>query len=296
MTDMKRYDGLRVVEHVVQPRQTLSGIAAIYRLRAWEPIAAYNTRVVRLLDGGAPERLPAGRRILIPRSVKGYERWESSLKRLIAELEGFEMSEHASLDATLSRKQAFDVGLNLAGDIATLLPSLAIKAGEAAKAAGAAFDAAHQGEATLNALRFSWAHVESYLDETEGLLGKLGAQAEAAQKAWRKAGLDKLADKTVKAVLGKEAETLVKLVRGTLREKSVGARLAAGARALAEYADWMTPAKLANAYVAAVAGESVADTVAAQKRLTSEAVARHKAHLGAKIKSVQAERKLVWDT
>src|SRR5687767_10729157 len=120
MVHQKAYDGTRVVEHCVQPGQTFIGIAKIYGLPRWQAIQIYNTKVHPVLASARPEHLPAGRRILIPRSPAGYSRWLKSLTVAKAQLEGFEISELANLESIEAQANAEYVLWDLGGEVLTL--------------------------------------------------------------------------------------------------------------------------------------------------------------------------------
>lgn len=48
----------------------------------------YNTDILPILISRDPKLLPVGKRIMIPRSPRGYDEWIITLKKLIGNLEG----------------------------------------------------------------------------------------------------------------------------------------------------------------------------------------------------------------
>src|SRR5882672_10327762 len=81
IANRKVFDGSVVVSHLIREGETLSRIAADYRMPRWEPIWVFNTKIERIL-GDDPGSIRKGVTIFIPRSRKGYERLVGRLRAL----------------------------------------------------------------------------------------------------------------------------------------------------------------------------------------------------------------------
>ena len=131
------YDGKFVVTHTVQHGQTLMKIAAIYLFPRWEPIWIYNTKVERVL-GDDPNLIRKGVTIFIPRSKDGYDALIKEVDGSVTQAESNGDRLTYELEAEWNSKEATRVAIDFAGNVATSLVTISLKARSAAKLAVAA--------------------------------------------------------------------------------------------------------------------------------------------------------------
>jgi LysM domain len=294
MTSPKDYTGLRVVEHVVKRGETFEKIAGIYLLSTWRPIMNYNTEVYPVLKSRNPKLLPAGKRILIPRSRVGYDRWAKALKQLVLSLEGFNYREAVELDALQDEANAQYVLWDLAGDIATAFGSLGAKGYSAAKSAALAYDAELAEEPLMDALRFCWNETEEYAGSVEDFFTKVIG---AAQKSVRNAGLEKLFDK----VSGRNVALLRKLLKAGMKASKNGVTIKSAAEGIAdatragfEFFDVLKVSFWNKKLLLLYTGQTLEGTVAEQRRRIEKTLGSQMDTLTEKIKRIEEEKQIVW--
>lgn len=119
--------------HRVGSGESLSQIAAKYAFRQWRPIWNYNTKVQRTL-GDNPDQIKVGTVIWIPRFRIGYDNLLRKLRALKeqAAAEGDRL--RYELEAEHFKHKGQRVLFDLAGDVCTLVGTVALKAAQAARA------------------------------------------------------------------------------------------------------------------------------------------------------------------
>ncbi len=296
MTSSKGYTGMHVVEHVVKSGETFEKIAGIYHVGSWQPILNYNTEVFPILKSRNPKLLPAGKRILIPRSTVGYDKWIKTLEVLEIQLEGFNYQEAAKLDGLLSEAQGEYVLWDLGGDILTAFASLGAKGYSAAKSAAIAYNAEVAEEPLVNALRFCWNETEEYAASLEEFFTRATA---AAQKAVRTAGLEKVFDK----VTGKNVALLRKLLKagkgvskGGITIGSAAAGMADATRAVLEYLEVFKVSFWNRKLLLVLTGQTLEGTIEEQRKKLKETLGSQLDMLAKKIKQIEEEKQVVWGT
>lgn len=128
------YDGNYPVIHTVKRGESLSAIAAQYKFKNWQPLWIYNTQTEHMLDAkGDPGSLEVGQRLFIPRSKEGYDKLLKKLEALKDGLEASGEGQMYELEGLENQYKAEAVMFDFAGDVATLLGSLSVKAFEVAR-------------------------------------------------------------------------------------------------------------------------------------------------------------------
>ena len=130
------YTGDHEGVHVIKRGETLSSIARRYGFRHWQPIWIYNSKIYPVLKH--PDRIPAGGRLLLPRSRTGYEKLITKLKQLRYQIGGKADCVLHELEGSYNRHMAHRVLYDFLGDAATVLVMAGFKAARAARAARAA--------------------------------------------------------------------------------------------------------------------------------------------------------------
>lgn len=291
----KAHDGLSVVEHYVQPGQTLSSIAKDYQLPNYRGLWIYNSKVRRSLTTKGPDVIPTGRRILIPRTPAGYAKWIADLKQLKADTHDIVAA--AKLDEIEARAGMWDVGTDAAAEVATFLVGIAAKCAQAVKAASLAFDAKVAEEAVVNA-RLGYLATILELDSSTN---RLFARFDLMMKAAKKASVSgKVAEKVFDKVAGKEAALIRKMLKaGLTASKGRGIRnalelLADSTKAVLEYTDYSKPSMLRRQIMLWCIGESLEGTLADQRAKLKSIEESSRALLEREIKRVEEEQKIVW--
>lgn len=122
------------VTHAVARGESLSLIAPKYGFPQWRPIWNFNTKVHRVL-GPNPDLIPAGARIFIPRTLQGYENMIRKLRSLKDQMAAEGDKLKFELEAEHYKHKGSRVLFDLAGDVETLIGTVALKAAQAARAA-----------------------------------------------------------------------------------------------------------------------------------------------------------------
>lgn len=271
----KVYDGSQVVAHAVQSGETLSSIAAAYRMKSWQPLWIYNAEI-RKTVGSDPDEIQRGVTIFIPRSPKGYADLIKKLKIVAIQAQYLTDRVKFDLEAQRNEFEAAKVGLDLAGDVLTSFASLGLKAMEAAKAAKAVEVAKAQAkiaqQLSANATTRNFAgkfaelrskYVAAALAENRG---KLLAKADFRHTAGEKAigALAEYADRKVEHTSSEDAAwfgktykivTTAEASRRAWREVSLAARAGSFALILLDY---LKPSAAAEALIWCMSGQTVA--------------------------------------
>ena len=129
------YDGNYEVIHAVKQGESLSAIAQKYKFKSWQPIWVYNTQKDHMMlnPKGDPDSIAAGQHLFIPRSKDGYDKLLKRLEVLKMGLIASGESQKYQLESIDNEYRAQVVLFDFAGDVATLMGSLAVKALEVTK-------------------------------------------------------------------------------------------------------------------------------------------------------------------
>ncbi len=299
------YDGNYVIIHTVKRGESLSKIAEQFKFKSWHPIWIYNTQVEHVFElNGNPNQIATGQQVFIPRSEEGYKILLRKLETLKLQVEGFAFGETSRLEGLEDGYKANAVMFDFAGDVATLVGSISVKAAQVARCRSA----------------------------KEGLKGaqliaadiKLKAAAKDLEEAVSKAELKKksvefLAAKASDKALGEGgAEKTDKFV--TFTNKTVGKavtatkdfqerqKLGPALRALkggnlqnfldvADIAlDYVKVSNVANAWLWLTHGETVEGSIESAKRTVEASSNRSLVNLNQKILQMQKERELLYGT
>lgn len=289
----KKYDGIGVVEHVIQPGQSLAKIAKLYGHADHRAIWAYNTKVRPVLRSTSPDLIPTGRRILIPRSKAGYDKWLAQIEALKNDAK--DIVAEAKLDEIEAKAGQWDVALDFVSDFVTLFATLAVKGTQAAKSAGAAFDRSLIDEGVLNQ-RLGFAQ---HFTEAEGALfhvmEKMDAMWTAARSKVRGALGEKLADK----LLGSEFALARKVLKAVWLKNPATAKVcleavADCAKAVFEFSEYAKPSGMRSLMMLYFTGSTLAGTIEEQRRALKASEERIRAQMDADLKRIRAEKAVVW--
>lgn len=244
MIDRKTYDGKSVCIHIVQPGESYSRIASIYRLSSWNAIWLYNTKVQKVDLGNDPDKLNVGIQLFIPRSPDGYDQLITKFNQLKTEMQGFGDMEKYALEGQQWNYKASVEMFDFIGDVATTLATFGFKAAEAAKAAKVAKATTGQGRVAAE-----------YLAEKQ--TEKLSKWIMDTFKGKATGAAAKYADKAHGALAGKETTVGEKTHKYASTAKKAFGAVAGysmmGGKALLDISDialdYLSPSKLANVYL-----------------------------------------------
>ncbi len=164
---LNNYNGNQPVVHTVTRGESLSLIAGKYGFASWQPIWVYNTKVHTVL-GPNPDLVVTGAKLFIPRSRPGYEILLRKLRALKDQVSGEADRLRYELEAEGYRHKAQRVMFDLAGDVATLIGTVAVKAAQAARTAKAAATAT--GKARVAAQYLADTEAKALAEELAGSL------------------------------------------------------------------------------------------------------------------------------
>jgi hypothetical protein len=297
------YDGNYVIVHTVKRGESLSKIAAQYKFKGWHPIWIYNTQVEHAFaTNGNPNQIESGQQIFIPRSEEGYKKLLKKLENLKLQVEGFAFGETSRQEGLEDEYKATAVMFDFAGDVATLLGSLAVKAAQVARyrQAKEGLKGAQLFAADIK-LREGLKDLEEAVSKTE--LGKKFldfAAAKASDKFLGEGGSEKTDNlvtfgnktvgKSLSAVKGfqqrqKLGPALKALRGGSLQTFLDGADIVL---------DYVKVSNVANAWLWLTTGETVEGTIESSKRTIEASSNRSLVNLNEKILKIQKEREWVY--
>jgi hypothetical protein len=309
----KAYDGSVVVTHVVQEGQTLSTIAKIYRFPRWEPIWVYNTKVEKVF-GDDPNVIRKGVTMFIPRNKAGYDRLIKKLESLKRESEYNGDRLRYELESDKYKLEAQKVLINFAGDVATLVASVALKAATAAKAATVAERSAGQAKiAARLAARAQTRELATKFAEVRGrLLGTALKDQRAATVAkegmhelLRGKSIDaavKVSDATLGRLTGQDDVNYTKHAKNAWQAGKVVYKVAHGTmkigHAVGETAeilvDYLEPSTLAETWLRLTTGETTEQSYERAQEHIRQSVESTCKMIEGKIKKYAAERALLY--
>jgi hypothetical protein len=295
------YDGNYEVIHTVKRGESLSTIAAQYKFKNWQPIWIYNTQKHHLLDaGGDPGSIAVGQHLMIPRSKEGYDKLLKKLEALKEGLAASGDSQRYELEGLENQYKAEAVLFDFAGDVATLLGSLSVKAFEVARLRRGA-------TALKGAQRF--AHEIKLRKAVEDLaeamsvkeLGKAAADGAVGLKA-NKVEDDNVADRmrTGSTFALKTVPKFDKARTALLSRQKLGPALrkVAGGSSFLDIADmvldYVKVSNVANWYLRLTRGETVESSLESAKRSVEANIAWSVAKMHERILRIQKERDLLY--
>lgn len=289
MIDRKTYDGKSVCIHIVQPGESYSRIASIYRLSSWHAIWQYNTKVQKVDLGNDPDKLNIGTQLFIPRSPDGYDQLITKFNQLKVEMQGFGDMEKYALEGQQWNYKASVEMFDFIGDVATTLATFGLKAAETAKAAKVAKATTDQGRVAAE-----------YLAEKQA--EKLSKWIMDTFKGKATGAAAKYADKAHGALVGKETTVGEKTHKYASTAKKAFGGVAGysmmGGKALLDISDialdYLSPSKLANVYLWSTTGETVDETFNSQKKRIAATVSSSTQLLDQKIEKYSLEKQLVY--
>jgi hypothetical protein len=299
------YDGNYVIIHTVKRGESLSKIAEQYKFKSWHPIWIYNTQVEHVFEpNGNPNQIETGQRVFIPRSEEGYKKLLKKLEVLKIQVESFARAATYEQEALLDEYKASAVMFDFAGDVATLLGSLSVKAVQVARyrSAKEGLKGAQLFAAEIK-LREGLKDLEKAVSQTE--LGKKFlefAAAKASDKILGEGGAEKTAtlvtfgDKTIgKAVTAaKDFQQRQKL--GPALKALKGGNLQTFLDGADIVLDYVKVSSVANTWLRLAHGETVEMSVESAQRTVEANSARSLVTLNEKILRIRKERELLYGT
>lgn len=258
---------------------SLSAIARRHGFNRWQPIWIYNTKVHRILQPD-PNLIFPGTRILLPRSRAGYDRLLRNLRSLEAQVTGSADQVRYQLQGQHDAFEASRTAFDLAGDVATLLGTVAFKAAQAARAAEIAAETT--GPAKVAAQYSADRHAEDLARELTG----------------------KLKDTVVNEAVGKADPGLGQAHKNLYLTQKKGIAAIRGVslqrgKSLLDIADilldYVSVSNVADGIIALKIGETPEKTYQDRLQAIRDSASAWRAILDEKIRKYSAERDLVYE-
>lgn len=277
----QQYDGKTNIIHDISAGESLSILAGYYYedVNRWRPIYVYNTKV-RAVLGRDPDKVQVGTKVIIPRTLQGYD---ELIRKLVAMKDAYRTDADRirfSLEKDYDEHQAMRVLIDFSAEIATFLGTCGVKVARAAASAKTAVTATGAEKPAAEYLAQKNAkEVGKYLETT-------------AQ------------DKAVDLIAAKAHEDAPGIVKDT-RTMTKGVTDVRGisvqrGKSLLDIADivlaYASPSNVADAFLKATVGETPKDSHQNAVRALRRGTESFCSSFEQKIAKLRSEKNTVWQT